>query len=150
VNLHFEKKIKYLFIEPSSNVAIQAFRAFFVGGFAFVVDASVLWIISLTGLHYLICAVFGFIAGLAVNYILSIKFVFKEKAALGKFGEISVYITVSLVGLGLTEVLLWLFSDVAGLYFMISKCITALLVFAWNFSSRKYLLYRNKKGETNK
>ena len=134
--------IKGILIEPTESVAIQAFRAFIVGGIAFIADAGVLWMLSLTGLHYLTCAVFGFLVGLTVNFVLSTRFVFKGKASLGRFGEIAVYVVVSLVGLGLTEVLLWLFTEIAGFYFMISKCIAALLVFAWNFTARKIILYR--------
>ena len=135
--------IRGMLIEPSSNVMIQAFRAFFVGGVAFIGDAGVLWLLSLTGLYYLICGMFGFFVGVAINFVLCTKFVFKEKASMNKCGEIAVYVIVSLVGLGLTTFLLWLFTEIVGFYFMLSKCFATLLVFAWNFSARKYFLYRN-------
>lgn len=135
-------KLKGLLIEPTSDVFIQALRAFFVGGIAFVADASTLWLLSLTGIHYLICAGLGFVIGVFVNYILSIHFVFREKAALGKTGEIAAYLLISLIGLGLTELMMWFFTEIAKLYFMFSKCIAALIAFTWNFTSRKILLYR--------
>jgi putative flippase GtrA len=133
--------IKSLVVEPTDCAMTQAFRALLVGGIAFIVDASILWTLSLSGLHYLICAVFGFLAGVSVNYKLSIKFVFYKKARIGKSGEIAVYIIVGVVGLGLTAGFMWFFTEVVGLFFMISKCITAVLVFAWNFISRKFILY---------
>ena len=129
-------------VEPTSNVMIQAFRALFVGGIALIADASVLWIISLTGLHYLICAVFGFHIGVGVNYILSVKFVFKEKAPIRSSGEIAVYIVIGVIGLGLTVGLMWFFTEIIGLFFMVSRGIAAVLVFAWNFIIRKITLYR--------
>jgi len=134
--------LRALLIEPSANVMIQAFRALFVGGIAFIADAAVLWTLSLTGLHYLICTVFGFLVGVGTNYILSVKFVFKEKAPLGKIGEVAVYILVGLIGLGLTVVFMWFFTEIVGLFFMVSRGVAALLVFAWNFTSRKVTLYR--------
>ena len=143
MNLVLSMDIKGLFIEPTSNLVIQIFRGLFVGGIAFIADAGLLWLISLTGLHYLICTVFGFILGVTVNYVLSVRFVFKEKASVGKVGEIAVYVIVGAIGLGLTAALMWFFTDIIGIFFMISKCITALLVYAWNFFSRKYFLYRN-------
>ena len=143
INLALAMDIKGLFIEPTSNLMIQVFRGLFVGGIAFIADAGLLWIISLTGLHYLLCAVFGFLLGVTVNYLLSVRFVFKEKASVGKAGEITVYVIVGIVGLGLTAALMWFFTDIIGIFFMISKCITALLVYAWNFFSRKFFLYRN-------
>lgn len=143
IHLAITMNLKGLFIEPTSNLMIQVFRGLFVGGIAFVADAGLLWIISLTGLHYLICAVFGFLLGVYVNYILSVRFVFKEKAPIGKVGEVTVYVIVGLVGLGLTAAFMWFFTEITGFHFMISKCITTVLVYAWNFSSRKYFLYRN-------
>jgi len=137
--------LRSLLLEPTDNTTIQAFRAFIVGGIAFIADAGTLWLLSLTGLHYLVCAALSFIVGVMVNYLLSIKFVFSEKARMGKVGEITIYVIVSLVGLGLTEVLMWFFTEVTGFYFMISKGIAALIAFAWNFTSRKVILYRKAK-----
>ena len=136
--------IKKIFLEPTESFLIQAFRAFFIGGLSFVADASVLWIISLTGLHYLICAVFGFIVGVAVNYLLSSLFIFTKGSSIGRLGEIIVYIALSLIGLGFTALLMWLLTDFLNVYFMLSKCIAALLVFAWNFIARKFILYRKE------
>ena len=136
-----------LFIEPTSNIVIQVFRSIFVGGIAFITDAGTLWLITLTGLYYLVSSIFGFIVGVMVNYYLSIKFVFKEKAPVGKLGEIVVYIIVSLFGLGLTVALMWFFTEIIGLFFMISKIIATLIAFIWNFSIRKIALYR--KGSVN-
>ena len=135
-------KLRALLTEPTSNTAIQAFRALFVGVIAFVSDAGVLWLVSLTGLHYLVCAALGFILGVAVNYALSARFVFFVRPPMGKSAEVAVFIMVSLVGLGLTEVLLWFFTETSGLHFLASKCIATLLVFVWNFTARKLILYR--------
>ncbi len=135
-------KLKALLTEPTSNTAIQAFRALFVGVIAFVADAGVLWLVSLTGLHYLICAALGFLLGVAVNYALSSRFIFFVRSPMGKSAEIAVFVLVSVVGLGLTEAFLWFFTETAGLHFLVSKCIATLLVFAWNFTARKLILYR--------
>lgn len=145
INLALKMNLKGLFIEPTSNLMLQVFRGLFVGGIAFIADAGLLWLVSLTGLHYLICAVFGFILGVFVNYVLSVRFVFKEKASMGKTGEVTVYFIVGVIGLGLTAAFMWFFTEITGLHFMVSKCITTVLVYAWNFSSRKYFLYR--KGQ---
>jgi len=142
LRLVFTFNFKGLLIEPTYNVFIQAFRALFVSVLAFVADAGLLWILSFTGLHYLFCTILGFLVGVFVNYMLSIKFVFKEKALIGKTGEVAVYIIIGVIGLGLTVGFMWFFTDILGLFFMISRCITAVLVFSWNFIIRKVILYR--------
>jgi len=138
-----------LLIKPTTNVSIQLFRTLFVSGAAFIVDAGLLWILSQFGLHYLIGTVVGFLVGVSVHYFLSVNFVFMEKAAVGKAKEVVIYITIGVVGLALTVLFMWLFTDVAGLFFMVSRALAMIIVFIWNFVMRKLVLYshteRNKE-----
>ena len=143
--LAFSFKLKQLLIEPTDNVSIQTFRALIVGGLSFIADAGLLWLISLTGLHYLVCAIFGFLLGVYVNYILSVMFVFKQKAVVGKLGEIVIYLIIGTIGLAMTAGIMWLFTEIVGLFYMVSKVIATLIVFIWNFVSRKVFLYKEKK-----
>lgn len=135
-------QIKDLLFKPTSNLVIQAFRGAFVGVIAFVADAAVLWLLTLLGIHYLISAVLSFVVGVLVNYVLSVRFVFKEKAAIGRTGELVAYFVISLIGLGITVALMWIFTERLGLYYMVSKCLAALIAFVWNFTARKIALYR--------
>ena len=127
-------------------MAIQTFRALFLGLIVFIADAGILWLLYLTGIHYLVCAVLSFIAAVMLNYVLSIKFVFKEKASIGKPGEIAAYFVISLVGLGLTVGIMWFLTERMGFFFMVSKVIATLLAFTWNFTARKAFLYRKDYG----
>ena len=131
-------------IRPTENVTIQVFRALIVGGIAFIADAGPMWLLTVAGLHYLISGSIGFLLAVTVNYLLSIRFVFFQKASMGPGGEFSVYIAISLVGLLLTMLLLWFFTEIAGLFFMVSKVIATIVVFGWNFTARKLILYRKK------
>lgn len=135
--------MKKLLIEPTSNIVLQIFRALMVGTIAFIVDAGILWYFSLLGLHYLICTVFGFLAGVSVNYIMSVKFVFKDNSSISRKAEIALYVILGILGLGLTIIFMWFFTEIIGLFFMISRSIAAVLVFAFNFLSRKIILYRD-------
>ena len=47
-----------------------------------------------------------------------------------------------MVGLGLTELFMWLFTDIIGLHYMLSKAITLWIVFSWNFSARRFLVFK--------
>jgi putative flippase GtrA len=132
---------KTLFVCKSDNFYIQAFRYVFVGGIAFVADASLLYLSSLLGIHYLICTAMAFVVGLIVNYLLSKIFVFTEKAKTGAIIEFVIYAVIGVIGLVITELLMWLFTDIVGIYFMLSKIITAIIVLVWNFLTRKFTLY---------
>lgn len=131
-----------LFREKTTNIFIQFFRYIFVGGFAFLADAFTLWLCE-KWMNYMIAAAIAFVVGLAVNYALSIWFVFSESSKVkNKVKEFVVYGIIGLIGLLITEGIMYLFTDVFGLYFLISKIIAAEIVLVWNFAARKVVLYK--------
>lgn len=123
-----------------TSVIGQFLRYIAVGGISFVVDAGVLFMTEPLAGH-LIGAAIAFVVGLVVNFILSKLFVF-AKASVNPKVEFLTYVLIGLVGLGLTELLMYTLTDWLGFYFMFSKVITAAIVLAWNFAARKMILYR--------
>jgi putative flippase GtrA len=82
-------------------------------------------------------------AGLAVNFLLSKALVFKGSES-GNSNEVEflLYAVIGVIGLGLTEMIMYLFTEKLSLYFMVSKVIAAVVVLIWNFAARKITLYR--------
>lgn len=131
-----------LFREKTDNIYLQFFRYIFVGGTAFVVDFFFLYFFSdICGIYYLISAVLSFIISVLVNYLMSTKWVFNQDNIENRVLEFNLFIIISTIGLGFTEVLLYLFTDVLGLYYLVSKIISAIIVLFWNFLARRYLFY---------
>lgn len=138
--------LKALFFEPTTQPFIQFFRYVFVGGCSFLVDAGVLWLCVQLGMHYLFGACVGFVAGLICNFLLSRALVFRaQEARVGRALEFAGYALIGLVGLGLTEALLYFFTESVLLHYMLSKVIASAVVLFWNFFARKVLLYRRAK-----
>lgn len=143
MTLIFKFRIRELMLEPTTDVWVQLFRSVFVGALAFLVDAGVLFLLEKVGLHYLAAAAISFIFGLVFNFLLSKKVVFSENTAKMKgAGEFIVFGLIGAVGLLLTEGLMYLLTETFGLYFMLSKVVAAVIVLFWNFSARKFILYR--------
>lgn len=86
----------------------------------------------------------AFLLGLLVNYLLSARFVFSSRNVADRRMEITIYGAIGLVGLGLNEILIWVLTDMVGLYYLWSKVISAGRVFFWNFLIRKFTLFREK------
>ena len=127
--------IDKLFKQPTDNIFIQMFRYLFVGGFAFIVDFFFLYFFSdICGIYYLVSAVFSFIISVLVNYVMSTRWVFNQDNIENKVLEFNLFLIISTIGLGFTEVLLYLFTDVFGIYYLISKVIAAIIVMFWNFT----------------
>lgn len=134
--------INKLFRERTDNLYLQFFRYIFVGGTAFVVDFFFLYFFSdICGIYYLISAILSFIISVLVNYLMSTKWVFNQDNIENKVLEFNLFIIISTIGLGFTEVLLYFFTDILGLYYLVSKIISAIIVLFWNFLARRYLFY---------
>ncbi|WP_288817319.1 GtrA family protein [uncultured Alistipes sp.] len=137
--------IAQLFIKPANKGKIQLFRYFFVGGAAFVVDFGLLWLLTEWGLSYLLSAAFSFVAGLTINYALSVRWVFRDHTLHSHIIEFVFFAAIGVVGLGMNEAIMWMATELAGLYYLGSKLISTAVVFFWNFTARKYLLFYGKK-----
>ena len=108
-------KFKKIFYGASDNLLIQFVRYFFVGGFAFIVDFGLLYILTeYAGLHYLLSATLSFIAGLVVNYIISCIWVFNNSKFRNRIVEFLFFAAIGVVGLGFNDLLIWLFTDCIG------------------------------------
>lgn len=126
----------------TDNIYIQFFRYLFVGGFAFLVDFSLLYVFSdICGIYYLISAMLSFIISLIVNYLISTYWVFNKNQMDNKLVEFGIFSLIGVVGLIFTEIILYLCTDVIGLYYLISKIIATAIVMFWNFLARRFLFY---------
>ena len=137
--------LRGLLVTPTDNGSLQFLRYVGVGGVATIADWGVLFLLTeCAEVYYLVSAIFSFITGLIVNYTLSKIFVFNNKAVKVRVKpviEFLSYGTIGVVGLGLTELILYLLTDIIGVYYMLSKVIATIVVFLWNYLARKKLLY---------
>lgn len=135
------KKLIYkIFIEKTDNSLLQFIRYFFVGGVAAVVNIGMLFIFTdVCHIYYLVSNIISFTLGLIVNYILSKLLVFQDKVSLSTSKEFIIYAIIGVVGLGIDTLLMSIFTDTFNIYYMLSKIISTLLVFIWNFGARKGL-----------
>jgi len=133
----------------TSSLPAQFLRYFMVGGVAFVVDFSMLFLLTEFGhLHYLISAAAAFIAGISVNYALSVTWVFYHRRLDNRMHEFAIFAVVGIVGLALNTSLLWFFTELLGLHYLQSKGVAAVIIFMFNFGARKALLFSGGRQST--
>ena len=134
-----------LFKEETENTLIQLFRYGFVGGAAFLVDYGVLVLLTeVFGMHYLLSATISFILGLITNYLLSVVWVFNNRTLGNRWAEFTVFTIIGVIGLGLNALIMYVCTDKMGIHYMISKIISTVIVFFWNFFARKIVLFKAK------
>jgi putative flippase GtrA len=121
----------------------QLCRYTFVGAIAFIADFGSLFALTrFGGVHYLVSAGIAFVIGLSVNYALSIKWVFNKRSIGDRRIEFLIFAVIGLAGLGLNELFIWLFTEIAHFHYLASKIISTALVYLGNFFARKYSLFR--------
>lgn len=137
--------LKGIFLTPTKNGFLQFFRYAFVGGIATVVDMALLFFLTdLVGIHHLISAIFSFVAGLVTNFSLSKLLVFKaNEARVTPLMEFVSYTVIGVIGLGLTELILFAFTSGLKLHYILSKIIATIIVFLWNYVARKVIVYKD-------
>lgn len=130
----------------TTNLFVQLFRYTLVGGVAFIVDFGFLFILTeYMDCHYLMSATLSFLMGLLVNYLVSTRWVFRESKISNRKVEFILFGLIGLMGLGLNNLFIYLLTDLMGVYYMVSKLVTAVLVYLWNFLGRRYFLFYVEK-----
>ena len=144
LNLCRKMDLKGIFISPTTNGFLQFFRYVFVGGIATIADWGTLYVLTeYAKINHLISAVIAFIIGLIVNFVLSKLLVFNaNEAKTNKLMEFIGYAIIGVIGLGITELIMYLFTNQMNLHYMLSKAIATIIVLIWNYIARRKILYK--------
>ncbi|MEK4032812.1 GtrA family protein [Methylocystis sp. IM3] len=115
---------------------------------ALALDVAVLMLLHrVLGVVPAIAAALGFLSGLALIYVLSVACVFPGRRRRPARAEIACFLVTGLAGLALTEALMTLFVEGAGISVPLSKIPTSGLVFLFNFTARRALLFSGARRE---
>lgn len=126
-------------MKQPNKLFAQLMKFGIVGVVATVIDFAVLTILTeFFGVHYLTSAAIGFIVSTLFNYFASMRYVFKSRfGANEKHKELMIFVVLSVVGLVLNQIFMWLFVEIVGIFYIFSKVFATTLVMGWNFVSRK-------------
>lgn len=134
---------------PRKSLLGQFLRYLVTGGLAFVVDFGLFALcLYVFDWHYLLANLVGLVAGLVLNYTMSIVWVFTacERALeKRKVMEFSLFALVGIAGVGINQLLMFLMVGMFDWNEMVSKMVAAVLVLMWNFGARKLMLFRERK-----
>lgn len=112
-----------------------------VGVIAFVIDYGVMtFLTEVFGVPYLISTTISFVVSVVFNYFASMRFVFKRKDDMSRRREFIIFIVLSVCGLGINDLLMWLMVDSLYIDYRLSKIVVTVVVAVWNFVTRKIFL----------
>lgn len=112
-----------------------------VGVIAFAIDYGVLMLLNVGfGVNSVVAAGISFTVSVVFNYLASMRFVFTHREDLSRTREFVIFVVLSVVGLGINEVIMWLgLQTIGGSPFAVTaaKVVATAVVMVWNFFSRK-------------
>ena len=112
-----------------------------VGVIAFVIDYGVMiFLTEVFGVPYLISTTISFVVSVIFNYFASMALVVKRKDDMSRRREFIIFIVLSVCGLGINDLLMWLMVDSLYIDYRLSKIVVTVVVAVWNFVTRKIFL----------
>ena len=112
-----------------------------VGVIAFVIDYGFMVLLTeVFGVPYLISTTVSFIISVIFNYFASMSFVFKRKDDMSRRREFIIFVVLSIIGLIINDVFMWLMVDFLYIDYRLSKIVVTFIVAVWNFVTRKIFL----------
>ena len=136
------QQLKKLLTDPVESVVLQVPRALVASVLAAGIDCALLFfLVETAGWDRVPAAIVGYLAGGVAQYVLCSYWVFPGAPRSFATG-FAAFTILSLVGLGITWAVMALLSDWAGVHYSLAKVVAVGLAFAWNFLSRKFLLFR--------
>lgn len=119
---------------------LQLIRFGIVGVIAAVTDVGTLVLLKeLLHIEVLLASMISFCVSVTVNYILSMAFVFKSKTE-NKLKEFIVFVLLSVGGLCLNQIILWIGVKFTTVYYLAIKLFAMVIVPIYNFITRKIFL----------
>ena len=146
--------------EKRKKLIAQIMKFAVVGGLAFLIDFVITLIVSSILRNFgssvetaaAVGGIFGFCISLIFNYFMSMKFVFERKDDLDRKKEFLIFLILSLIGLGLNELILYfgviicngtipqIVEDFPTIVTAGVKIVATGIVMVYNFISRKLTL----------
>ena len=140
----FKKILDILKIKLNNKkrkLLLQIFKFLFVGGLAFLIDyISLIICKEVFNLSTLLASAIAFTISVIVNYILSVTWVFEVDETKSKKQNFIIFIVFSILGLIITEIIMYLGSDVLKISYLIVKIVATDIVMVFNFVTRKIFL----------
>jgi len=112
-----------------------------VGGTAFLIDYGLMiFLTEVFHVDYLISTTIAFSVAVVFNYFASMRYVFSHKEGLSRRREFIIFVTLSVIGLLLNDLFMWIGVDLFAIDYRITKIVVTFLVMVYNFVTRKILL----------
>lgn len=125
----------------SKELIFQIAKFGIVGFLAFCIDYCLFLFLTYTlGVNYLVASAISFIVSLVFNFVASMRYVFAGKEGQTRTEQFIIFVTLSVIGLAINQIVLWLCVAVIDWIAWFGKIIATVVVMIFNFVTRKIFL----------
>jgi len=129
------------------DALISAKRYFVVGGTAAFFDIGIYSLgVKIFNLNWFYVSIFSFVNAIAVNYLLSVRYVFKSQVRFKAHEEFLLVFVTSFIGLTLNIFILWIMIEILYCEEIFSKLTATGIIFFWNFSVRNFFIFKDQSN----
>lgn len=134
-------------LKPKGLPAYREFlRSALVSSISFALDFLVcMLIVESAGLDYVAATAISFTAGTVLNYFLSLHWVFGRSGKLSRHLGFLAFIGTAAIGLLLNGLAMYCFTGIYHVHYLVSRVMSATLVFFFNFACRKFLIFADSE-----
>lgn len=125
-----------------SRAGAKRFSRFALVGLASLAVEYALLLLFVESWHmdYMLGTTFAFTASIAVNYALSLHYVFDHREGMSRGREFTIFAALSAVGLGLNDLYMYVGVGMLNIGYQVMKLIATFFVTWYNYFSRKRFL----------
>jgi putative flippase GtrA len=141
-NLLREAESRVAFMLALRDTAREAPRYLVASAVALAVDAGLyIALIRLANVHYLAAAPAGYALGILIIYLLSTRWVFRNRRLASARSEFLIFTLIGVAGLLLNQLVIYVCVERFATSFELAKLASAAIVFGVNFGGRKLILF---------
>ena len=124
---------------------VQMFKFAAVGGMNFIIDFCVyVFLTRFFDLHYLLANIIAFVVAVTFSFFVNKHWTFRYKEGEAHKRYLQFFV-VCFIGLGWTELILYIGVDLLHWHDIAVKLLATFLVFFWNFGLNKYWTFRERQ-----
>jgi putative flippase GtrA len=135
-------KVFLMNFENKYSALYKVFRYVVAGGTAAIVNIGYLFLFTdVFGVWYIISSVFAYVIAFLVSFTLQKYWTFRDYSTDRMAKQGTIYFIIGFINLALNTLLIYLFTDIIGLYYIVSQIISGLLIACISFFVYKNIIF---------